>query len=251
MGYHRPVSSFNVGKKGEHEERLHFTESAGAVLTATDLAVAGLTPLSTCDWPGQLVATVFLQGCPLACTYCHNPLLIDPRAPGTVPWADVADLLERRRGLLDGVVFSGGEPTRQHALRAAMLEVRSLGYRVGLHTAGTYPSAARAGARPRRLGGARHQVGAAALRRPDRGRRLGQGARVAAAGPARRRRGAGAHDGRPDGADARGRRRADRAAVRRWASSEHVLQEVRPDGTTTEYREALAASATLSRDRRQ
>jgi pyruvate formate lyase activating enzyme len=106
---------------------------------ATGLAVAGLTPLSTCDWPGQLVATVFLQGCPLACTYCHNPSLIDPRLPGTVPWASVTDLLERRRGLLDGVVFSGGEPTRQHALRDAMLEVRSLGYRVGLHTAGTYP----------------------------------------------------------------------------------------------------------------
>ncbi|WP_034610551.1 anaerobic ribonucleoside-triphosphate reductase activating protein [Cellulomonas sp. URHD0024] len=109
-------------------------------MTTTRLAVAGLTPLSTCDWPGQLVATVFLQGCPLACTYCHNPSLIDARVPGSVEWASVLDLLARRRGLLDGVVFSGGEPTRQLALRAAMLEVRELGYGVGLHTAGVYPS---------------------------------------------------------------------------------------------------------------
>ena len=42
----------------------------------------GSTPLSTCDWPGRLVATVFLQGCPWRCTYCHNPALIDPRTPG-------------------------------------------------------------------------------------------------------------------------------------------------------------------------
>jgi pyruvate formate lyase activating enzyme len=85
------------------------------------------------------VATVFLQGCPLDCGYCHNPGLIDPRTPGTVRWQAVRDLLARRVGLLDGVVFSGGEPTRQPGLGAAMREVRALGFGVGLHTAGTYP----------------------------------------------------------------------------------------------------------------
>ncbi|HEY8719326.1 anaerobic ribonucleoside-triphosphate reductase activating protein [Pengzhenrongella sp.] len=107
---------------------------------ADDLQIAGLTRLSTCDWPGKLVATVFLQGCPLACTYCHNPDLLDPRAPGTVCWQQVRDLLARRSGLLDGVVFSGGEPTRQAGLAAAMREVRDLGFGVGLHTAGPYPN---------------------------------------------------------------------------------------------------------------
>jgi len=103
------------------------------------LAVAGLTRLSTCDWPGRLVATVFLQGCPWRCTYCHNPGLLDPAVAGTVPWQDVRDLLLRRQGMLDGVVFSGGEPTRQEGLGTAMLEVRDLGFSVGLHTAGAYP----------------------------------------------------------------------------------------------------------------
>lgn len=106
---------------------------------ADDLQIAGLVALSTCDWPGKLVATVFLQGCPLACTYCHNPGLLDPRAPGTVGWQEVRDLLAKRHGMLDGVVFSGGEPTRQAGLAAAMAEVRELGFGVGLHTAGPYP----------------------------------------------------------------------------------------------------------------
>jgi pyruvate formate lyase activating enzyme len=104
------------------------------------LAIAGLTPLSTCDWPGRLVATVFLQGCPWRCTYCHNPDLLDPTVPGEVSWQQVRDLLERRRGLLDGLVFSGGEPTRQSGLPAAMREVRERGFAVGLHTGGAYPS---------------------------------------------------------------------------------------------------------------
>jgi len=106
---------------------------------AESLQIAGLARLSTCDWPGHLVATVFLQGCPLDCGYCHNPGILDPRVPGVVPWGDVLELLGRRRGLLDGVVFSGGEPTRQRGLADAMRQVREFGFGVGLHTAGPYP----------------------------------------------------------------------------------------------------------------
>ena len=105
-----------------------------------ELAIAGLTPLSSCDWPGRLVATAFLQGCPWRCTYCHNAAILDPRAPGQVPWRDVLELLARRHGLLDGLVFSGGEPTRQRALVAAAAQVREAGFGVGLHTSGAYPS---------------------------------------------------------------------------------------------------------------
>lgn len=109
-------------------------------LTPDDLRIAGLMPYSTVDWPGMMTATLFLQGCPWDCFYCHNPELIDPRAPGKVPWSDVLALLEKRVGLLDGVVFSGGEPTMQRALVPAMEAVRALGYRVGLHSAGAFPS---------------------------------------------------------------------------------------------------------------
>ncbi len=102
------------------------------------LHVGGLTPLSTTDWPGMLAAVVFCQGCPWRCGYCHNPGLIPPRGEHEIPWEEVMAFLRRRQGLLDGVVFSGGEPTLQAGLPDAMREVRALGFKIGLHTGGMY-----------------------------------------------------------------------------------------------------------------
>ena len=103
------------------------------------IAVGGLTPLSSTDWPGELCAVVFCQGCPWRCGYCHNPGLLPVRSDSGIPWPDVQAFLGRRRGLLDGVVFSGGEPLAQPALAAAMASVRQQGFRIGLHTGGAYP----------------------------------------------------------------------------------------------------------------
>src|SRR6266568_2207489 len=103
------------------------------------LRVGGLTPLTTIDFPGRLAAVVCLQGCPWRCSYCQNPDLIAADAPGAMSWEHVRAFLERRRGLLDGVVFSGGEPTLQALLGDAVREVRELGFEVGLHSAGMYP----------------------------------------------------------------------------------------------------------------
>ena len=105
----------------------------------SSLQVGGLTALTTVDYPGQLAAVVFCQGCPWRCGYCHNGHLQPPRAGAPVSWTEVMAFLRRRRGLLDAVVFSGGEPTVQRGLRAAMREAKSLGYAIGLHTAGIYP----------------------------------------------------------------------------------------------------------------
>lgn len=114
--------------------------SPAATLAAPDLRIAGLVPLSTVDWPGHLVATVFCQGCPWRCTYCHNTAILDPHAPGAVLFEDLDRLLDRRRGLLDAVVFSGGEATMQHALVPAARAVRERGFAVGLHTGGAFPT---------------------------------------------------------------------------------------------------------------
>lgn len=103
------------------------------------LEVGGYVPFSTVDFPGCLAAVVFCQGCPWRCSYCHNAHL-QPFGAGRIAWADILAKLERRRGLLDGVVFSGGEPTAQSALADAMRDVRGMGFAVGLHTAGMYPS---------------------------------------------------------------------------------------------------------------
>ncbi|ABD89055.1 anaerobic ribonucleoside-triphosphate reductase activating protein [Rhodopseudomonas palustris] len=107
--------------------------------SSTEIRIGGLSRLSTCDWPGQLAATVFCQGCPWDCAYCHNPQLLPGKADAALPWSEVLQFLQRRRGLLDAVVFSGGEPTLQTALPRAIEAVRAMGYRVGLHTGGAYP----------------------------------------------------------------------------------------------------------------
>lgn len=103
------------------------------------IAVGGLVPFTTVDFPGRLAAVVFCQGCPWRCSYCHNPHLQPPGADAGPSWAQVLDWLETRRGLLDGVVFSGGEPLLQRALPLALADVRRMGFATGLHTAGIYP----------------------------------------------------------------------------------------------------------------
>jgi len=107
--------------------------------TAPALRVGGLVPFTTIDYPGHLAAVIFCQGCPWRCGYCHNTHLLARHSDREISWAAVMDLLRRRRGLLDAVVFSGGEPTLQAALPAAIGAVKDMGYKVGLHTAGIYP----------------------------------------------------------------------------------------------------------------
>jgi len=106
---------------------------------ADALRIGGLTPLTSIDYPGELAAVVFCQGCPWRCRYCQNADLIPARVKDPIPWSEVRGLLRCRRGLLDALVFSGGEPTLQAALPAAMAEAAALGFKIGLHTAGPCP----------------------------------------------------------------------------------------------------------------
>lgn len=106
---------------------------------ADALRIGGLIRLTGIDFPGRLAAVVFLQGCPWRCVYCHNSALLDAAVPGALAWPAVRAFLQQRRGLLDGVVFSGGEPTLQAALVPALAEARAMGHATGLHTGGMYP----------------------------------------------------------------------------------------------------------------
>ncbi|MBK1736304.1 anaerobic ribonucleoside-triphosphate reductase activating protein [Halorhodospira abdelmalekii] len=113
-------------------------------MSVQDLRVGGLSPCSTVDFPDALAAVIFCQGCPWRCHYCHNPELLPARGAHALDWDDLQAWLRRRRGLLDAVVFSGGEPTMQPAIVDAVQTVRALGFKVGLHTAGSYPQRLRA-----------------------------------------------------------------------------------------------------------
>lgn len=103
------------------------------------IQVGGFNAFSTVDWPGHLVAVVFLRGCPWRCAYCHNPELQSRLGPAPFTWEAVEAQLARRRKFLDGVVFSGGEPTADRCLPDAIARVREMGFKVGLHTGGAYP----------------------------------------------------------------------------------------------------------------
>ncbi|WP_447745601.1 anaerobic ribonucleoside-triphosphate reductase activating protein [Pseudomonas nicosulfuronedens] len=105
------------------------------------LRVGGLVPLTTLDYPGLLACVLFCQGCAWRCRYCHNPELIPARGEAQIRWDDILAFLRRRQGLLQAVVFSGGEATLQAALPDAMAQVCEMGFRVGLHSAGIRPEA--------------------------------------------------------------------------------------------------------------
>lgn len=101
------------------------------------MQIAGLEKFTTVDFPGKLSCVVFTACCTMRCWYCHNRALLD--APPLLDEGEVRSFLEKRRGFLEGVVLSGGEPTLQPDLIAFMRWLRSLGYRVKLDTNGMLP----------------------------------------------------------------------------------------------------------------
>ena len=105
-----------------------------------NLQIGGYETLSTVDWPGKLVSTIFCQGCPWKCTYCFNKDILDPRKKGSIPFQDVIKHLEKRKGILSGVVFSGGDALMQgETTIQAMKTIKEMGFQVGLHCDGAYP----------------------------------------------------------------------------------------------------------------
>lgn len=104
------------------------------------MRICGLQKLAMVDFPGKVAATVFTGGCNLRCPFCHNaPLVNRPEAAEELEEEAVLDFLAQRRGLLDGVVLSGGEPLLQPGAEEFLARVRALGYAVKLDTNGCYP----------------------------------------------------------------------------------------------------------------
>ncbi len=104
------------------------------------MKIGGFVKFSLIDYPGKVAAVIFTQGCNFRCPYCHNPQLVYPELfTDPVSFESIFDFLKERRGLLDGVVFCGGEPTLQEDLLEIICKVRSLGYAVKLDTNGSNP----------------------------------------------------------------------------------------------------------------
>ena len=89
-----------------------------------ELAIGGLTRFTTIDFPGHLAAVVFCHGCAWRCPGCHNGHLQDAATPSNlITWDKFLTFLDNRHGLLDGIVFSGGEPLLQKAKRVNVLAI--------------------------------------------------------------------------------------------------------------------------------
>ncbi len=101
---------------------------------------AGLVKTSLLDFPGRLSCVLFTDGCPYDCFYCHNRITINGDAAG-IPVGQIQEFLEKRQGLLEGVVVSGGEPTIHRDLEDFISQVKAMGYAVKLDTNGCNPQA--------------------------------------------------------------------------------------------------------------
>jgi pyruvate formate lyase activating enzyme len=113
------------------------------------MLIGGLEKLTLIDYPGEVAAIIFTPGCNFRCRFCYNPMLVEPKALGSldkinhpdslVSEGDLFSFLENRRGKLDAVVITGGEPTLHHDLPEFIQKIKKLGYKVKLDTNGTNP----------------------------------------------------------------------------------------------------------------
>ena len=104
------------------------------------MQIAGLQKLTLLDFPGRIACTVFLCGCNLRCPFCHNASLVLPRGgTDSMTEDELMAFLQKRRGRLQGVCITGGEPTLYPDLPDLLRKIRTLGYEIKLDTNGTNP----------------------------------------------------------------------------------------------------------------
>ena len=109
------------------------------------MRLGGLLKFSLIDYPGKMAAVLFTQGCNFRCPFCHNPELVVPGLfHDPMDLQEAFSFLERRRGQLQGVVVTGGEPTIHTDLLPFLARIKAMGYLVKLDTNGSNPKVLRA-----------------------------------------------------------------------------------------------------------
>ncbi len=107
------------------------------------MKISGLQKLTLLDFPGRVACTVFLGGCNFRCPFCHNFELLDGSTPALMDEEELLSFLKSRKGVLDGVCITGGEPTLQPRLPDLLREIKTMGYQVKLDTNGYRPEVLR------------------------------------------------------------------------------------------------------------
>jgi pyruvate formate lyase activating enzyme len=109
------------------------------------MKIGGLQKVSLIDYPGLICAIVFLQGCNFRCSYCHNPELVEPRLyQPCIEENEIMEFLGTRRGKLDAVTITGGEPTIQNDLIPFIKQIKKMGFEIKLDTNGSQPQVIKA-----------------------------------------------------------------------------------------------------------
>lgn len=103
------------------------------------MRIHGLQKMTLLDFPGRVACTVFLGGCDYRCPFCHNFELADGSAKPVMEEEELLAFLSKRKGLLDGVAITGGEPCLHPDLPDLMRRIREMGYAVKLDTNGAHP----------------------------------------------------------------------------------------------------------------
>ena len=101
--------------------------------------ICGLQKMTLLDYPGKIACTVFLGGCNFRCPFCHNSELFMGKPQKLMEDEEFFAFLKTRKGLLDGVCVSGGEPTLYKDLPAFMKKIKEMGFLVKLDTNGYRP----------------------------------------------------------------------------------------------------------------
>ena len=100
------------------------------------MKIGGFVKNSFVDYPGNISAVIFTCGCNMNCWYCHNQNLLKPHEKG-FDIEEIMEYLRSRKGFLDGVVISGGEPTLHPDLKDLIIRLRDEGFKIKLDTNGT------------------------------------------------------------------------------------------------------------------
>ncbi len=103
------------------------------------MKIHGLQKMTLLDFPGRVACTVFLGHCDFRCPYCHNFELIDGSAPAIMDEEELYSFLAKRKGLLDGVAVTGGEPCLNKDLPGLLRKVKEMGFAAKLDTNGNHP----------------------------------------------------------------------------------------------------------------
>ena len=108
------------------------------------MKIYGLQKMTLLDYPGHVACTVFLGQCDFRCPFCHNFELVDGSAPEVMEEDELFSFLQKRKGLLDGVAITGGEPCLHKDLPEFLRKIHAMGYPVKLDTNGNHPEILRA-----------------------------------------------------------------------------------------------------------